>query len=138
MSARTEGRTLTDAAGVPVLVHYEGRLKEGLARPAVDQVVAAVARGEGRGPQRFSFGAASCPHHRDALDLATTVERIQSVSERLAPPGSHAMLPRLLACRCGSPSGLQRLACTLERQPGTLPYTLPPCNQLPATTLPLT
>ena len=140
VSARTEGRTLTDAAGVPVLVHYEGRLKEGLARPAVDQVVAAVARGEGRGPQRFSFGAASCPHHRDALDLATTVERIQSVSERLAPPGSHGMLPRLpaglLACHCGGPSRMHPVCFSLGSQPGTLPTPCLPAIICPAASLP--
>jgi hypothetical protein len=84
VTSKTEGvRSVRDARGVPVLINYDDRLKENVAKPIVDDVLHAVQRDEGREPQRLSrgsVGAAAAPLPRVALDLATTVERIQSVS----------------------------------------------------------
>lgn len=88
VTATTEGHSINDAAGVPLLINYDDRLKENVAKPIVDDVVQAVQVGEGsssfkRISERNSHGRGS--HQattgtlpRYALDLATTVERIQS------------------------------------------------------------
>jgi PAS domain S-box-containing protein len=75
---RTEGRAYTDSQGVPVLVHYDDRLKETVAKPIVDDVLMAVQQDDGKTPVRLSRGSPSRALPRVALDLATTVERIQS------------------------------------------------------------
>ncbi|KAL4448889.1 hypothetical protein ABPG77_007606 [Micractinium sp. CCAP 211/92] len=75
---RTEGRAYTDSSGVPVLVHYDDRLKETVAKPIVDDVLMAVQEADGKVPVRLSRGSPSRALPRVALDLATTVERIQS------------------------------------------------------------
>nr|AML76899.1 putative LOV domain-containing protein [Ettlia oleoabundans] len=75
---KTEGRAYTDSAGVPMLVHYDDRLKETVAKPIVDDVLTAVQEADGKAPVRLSRGSPSRAVPRVALDLATTVERIQS------------------------------------------------------------
>ena len=104
VSSTSEGQATTDATGVPVLINYDDRLKENVAKPIVDDVLQAVQSGEGvepkrlserqshgrdplRGPSRDSAGSGGAASGarkvpgvvpRYALDLATTVERIQS------------------------------------------------------------
>ena len=93
VSRTTEGRAVQCCAqGLPLLVHYDERLKERVAWPATEEVMAAVSprasrlsRASHHGPRSFSLsmgGAGgeeeACPH-RAALDLATTIERIQTV-----------------------------------------------------------
>jgi PAS domain S-box-containing protein len=82
VTSSTEGRAIKDSAGVPVLINYDDRLKENVAKPIVDDVLHAVQRDEGKSPKRLSRtgGAPGSPRSfpRVALDLATTVERIQS------------------------------------------------------------
>ena len=105
VSSTSEGQATKDATGVPVLINYDDRLKENVAKPIVDDVLQAVQSGEGVEPKRLSERHS---HGRDpargssvsresqeassssqgvrkqkavpryALDLATTVERIQS------------------------------------------------------------
>ncbi|EFN57260.1 hypothetical protein CHLNCDRAFT_6687, partial [Chlorella variabilis] len=92
VSRTTEGRAVQCCAqGLPLLVHYDERLKERVAWPATEEVMAAVSprasrlsRASHHGPRSFSLsmgGAGgeeeACPH-RAALDLATTIERIQT------------------------------------------------------------
>lgn len=79
VTATTEGHATNDAAGVPVLIHYDDRLKETVAKPAVDDVLRAVQLEDGKDPIRLSRGSGTKAMPRVALDLATTVERIQSV-----------------------------------------------------------
>ena len=84
VTTATEGKSVVDAAGVPILVHYDDRLRENVAKPVVDDVLHALQRDEGKEPKRLSRGTTgSGPGSpralpRVALDLATTVERIQS------------------------------------------------------------
>ena len=54
-------------------------LKETVAKPIVDDVLMAVQQDDGKTPVRLSRGSPSRALPRVALDLATTVERIQSV-----------------------------------------------------------
>jgi PAS domain S-box-containing protein len=84
VTSRTEGAAFADAAGVPLLVKYDQRLRDGVAAAAVEDVTQAVEAaeegGEGgggpaRGPAAVGRGTKSFP--RVALDLATTVERVQ-------------------------------------------------------------
>ena len=67
------------------------RLKETVAKPIVDDVLMAVQQDDGRTPIRLSRGSPSRSLPRVALDLATTVERIQSVSGGWLPGGEEAM-----------------------------------------------
>lgn len=88
VTATTEGHSINDAAGVPLLINYDDRLKENVAKPIVDDVMHAVQVGEGsssfkrisernsHGRGSHSGGTGTFPRY--ALDLATTVERIQS------------------------------------------------------------
>jgi PAS domain S-box-containing protein len=102
VSSTSEGQATKDSTGVPVLINYDDRLKENVAKPIVDDVLEAVQSGEGVTPKRLSMrqshgkdpergpsrdsesshgtGGSSKPGlvPRYALDLATTVERIQS------------------------------------------------------------
>lgn len=78
VTSKTEGRAVNDKDGVPVLIHYDGRLKENVAKPMVDDVLHAVQQDAGQRPVRLSRGSPSRAMPRVALDLATTVERIQS------------------------------------------------------------
>ncbi|GAB4820055.1 hypothetical protein N2152v2_007101 [Parachlorella kessleri] len=79
VTGKTEGHAVTDDEnGVPLLIHYDGRLKENVVKPIVDDVLHAVQLGEGKKPVRLSRGSPNRALPRVALDLATTVERIQS------------------------------------------------------------
>ena len=73
VTGRTEGKNFVDGEGVPLLVKYDGRLKENVAKNIVSEVVETVESVENKG------GRATAPKAfpRVALDLATTVERIQ-------------------------------------------------------------
>jgi hypothetical protein len=68
-------------------------LKETVAKPIVDDVLMAVQEADGKTPVRLSRGSPTRALPRVALDLATTVERIQSVrrwgrgGERGSPGG---------------------------------------------------
>ncbi len=55
-----------------------------MAKPIVDDVLMAVQQDDGKTPIRLSRGSPSRALPRVALDLATTVERIQSVSSQAA------------------------------------------------------
>lgn len=83
VTTTTEGHAIKDAAGVPVLINYDDRLKENVAKPIVDDVLHAVQTDDGKSPKRLSRagGGPGSPRSisRVALDLATTLERIQSV-----------------------------------------------------------
>lgn len=77
VTSKTEGQSVTDNAGVPLLVKYDARLRETMARNIVEEVNSAV---EAQEPHRVNQGPkGSVPKSfpRVALDLATTVERIQ-------------------------------------------------------------
>jgi PAS domain S-box-containing protein len=88
VTSRTDGKMRSQLVGetnLPMLINYDDRLKENVAKPIVDDVLHAVQREEGREPKRLSrtdgrmdgsISPRSLP--RVALDLATTVERIQS------------------------------------------------------------
>ncbi len=67
-------------------------LKETVAKPIVDDVLMAVQEADGKVPVRLSRGSPSRALPRVALDLATTVERIQSVGWGLGP-GHMCWLP---------------------------------------------
>jgi len=77
VTSKTEGKATTDGGGVPLLVKYDTRLRENVARNIVEEVNSTVAAQEpgraGQGPK----GSAPKSFPRVALDLATTVERIQ-------------------------------------------------------------
>ena len=81
VTSRTEGQAFADAAGVPLLVRYDQRLRDGVAKGVVDDVVSAVEGAEdgavedGGATTTTTAGPRSFP--RVALDLATTVERVQ-------------------------------------------------------------
>uniref|UniRef100_A0A126WUM7 non-specific serine/threonine protein kinase n=1 Tax=Rhexinema planctonicum TaxID=138173 RepID=A0A126WUM7_9CHLO len=73
VTSKTEGAAYTDAQGIPLLVKYDDRLRQNYAKTIVQDVVGAVETAEAKGP----VGAAPKAFPRVALDLATTVERIQ-------------------------------------------------------------
>nr|AML77443.1 putative LOV domain-containing protein [Volvox globator] len=91
VTSKTEGKALADNSGVPLLVKYDHRLRENVAKKIVDDVTTAVEKAEGVEPGAASAaaaaagtgkpqgvrGAAPKSFPRVALDLATTVERIQ-------------------------------------------------------------
>nr|AML77557.1 putative LOV domain-containing protein [Stigeoclonium helveticum] len=75
VTSKTEGKALSDTQGVPLLVKYDARLRENVAKKIVEDVTSAVQtaetgddKGKGQAPKAFP---------RVAMDLATTVERIQ-------------------------------------------------------------
>nr|AML76291.1 putative LOV domain-containing protein [Pteromonas sp. BC-2016] len=80
VTSKTEGKATTDHAGVPLLVRYDDRLRKNVAKKIVDEVTGAVESAEPPAkPQqqtKAKFAAAKA-FPRVALDLATTVERIQ-------------------------------------------------------------
>lgn len=83
VTSTTEGHAINDSNGIPVLINYDDRLKENIAKPIVDDVLHAVQRDDGKVPKRLSRTHTDGPGSprnlpRVALDLATTVERIQS------------------------------------------------------------
>lgn len=90
VTSKTEGKALADTSGVPILVKYDHRLRENVAKKIVDDVVTNVEKAEGLDPVSPSSttttnraggpaarGTAPKSFPRVALDLATTVERIQ-------------------------------------------------------------
>ncbi|GFR40580.1 hypothetical protein Agub_g1160 [Astrephomene gubernaculifera] len=103
VTSKTEGKALADTSGVPLLVKYDHRLRENVAKKIVDDVTIAVEKAEGVEPgaasaaasaagtgkpqqqqpsqqqqqQQGARGTAPKSFPRVALDLATTVERIQ-------------------------------------------------------------
>ncbi len=96
VTSKTEGKAVTDHGGVPVLVKYDARLRENVAKKIVDEVTttvqgaepgaegdpaassaAAAAASDAAAPQQGAKGSAPKSFPRVALDLATTVERIQ-------------------------------------------------------------
>lgn len=82
VTSKTEGKATEDANGVPLLVRYDDRLRENVAYKIVDDVVSSVQSVEPTGSTagsatRKPIGLATKQFPRVALDLATTVERIQ-------------------------------------------------------------
>lgn len=86
VTSKTEGKSVTDHSGVPILVKYDARLRENVAKTIVDEVNQTVASAEQnvrpsvpKAPQAPQGPSGSAPKAfpRVALDLATTVERIQ-------------------------------------------------------------
>lgn len=80
VTSRTEGKATTDKEGVPILVRYDNRLKDNVAHNIVEDVREAVTKadqpgGASGGPGAVGKAAKQFP--RVALDLASTVERIQ-------------------------------------------------------------
>lgn len=76
VTSKTEGKAFGDTHGVPVLVKYDARLRENVAHKIVTEVNSAVETAElGGVPRAVPAGPKAFP--RVALDLATTVERIQ-------------------------------------------------------------
>ncbi|MEW5309471.1 MAG: hypothetical protein WDW38_001359 [Sanguina aurantia] len=76
VTSRTEGKQTSDLTGVPLLVKYDTRLRENVARKIVDEVNSAVEQETNRPGQGPKMSAPKA-FPRVALDLATTVERIQ-------------------------------------------------------------
>lgn len=76
VTSKTEGKATTDNGGVPVLVKYDTRLRENVAKKIVEEVTSTVESAEPLKPQGPK-GSAPKSFPRVALDLATTVERIQ-------------------------------------------------------------
>lgn len=76
VTSKTEGKATEDGGGVPLLVRYDARLRENVAKNIVDEVTNTV---EGAEPVHSNkpSGKAAKQFPRVALDLATTVERIQ-------------------------------------------------------------
>nr|AML76342.1 putative LOV domain-containing protein [Chloromonas rosae] len=76
VTSKTEGKAFSDSTGIPLLVKYDARLRENVAKKIVDEVTSTVASAEPVVPGRAK-GSAPKAFPRVALDLATTVERIQ-------------------------------------------------------------
>ncbi len=75
VTSKTEGKAFADKTGTPLLVKYDARLRDNVAKNIVNDVTSAVQSAEvGTKPDRFASPKA---FPRVALDLATTVERIQ-------------------------------------------------------------
>lgn len=79
VTSKTEGKATLDNAGVPILVRYDHRLRENVAKKIVDDVTSAVRSAEPTSSDAAKpvIGKATKQFPRMALDLATTVERIQ-------------------------------------------------------------
>ncbi|KAL3133891.1 hypothetical protein ABBQ32_008349 [Trebouxia sp. C0010 RCD-2024] len=78
VTSKTEGKAFADSTGVPLLVKYDTRLRENVAKGINDNVISKVQEAEEK--QRTVIGkrmTAPKAFPRVALDLATTVERIQ-------------------------------------------------------------
>uniref|UniRef100_A0A126X039 non-specific serine/threonine protein kinase n=1 Tax=Trebouxia arboricola TaxID=53268 RepID=A0A126X039_9CHLO len=78
VTSKTEGKAFADSTGVPLLVKYDTRLRENVAKGINDNVISKVQEAEEK--QRSVIGkrmTAPKAFPRVALDLATTVERIQ-------------------------------------------------------------
>lgn len=77
VTSKTEGSAYMDNAGVPLLVKYNDRLKQNVAHDIVEDVVDAVNAAEQPNAAAGAVGAAPKAFPRVAIDLASTVERIQ-------------------------------------------------------------
>lgn len=76
VTSKTEGKAFADSTGVPLLVKYDTRLREGVAKGIVQEVTSNIQDVE----LEMRLGkkmTAPKSFPRVALDLATTVERIQ-------------------------------------------------------------
>nr|AHZ63928.1 phototropin [Bolbocoleon piliferum] len=76
VTSKTEGSAYTDRSGVPLLVKYNDRLKQNVAHDIVADVKDAVESAE-PSLQNKAVGTAPKAFPRVAIDLASTVERIQ-------------------------------------------------------------
>lgn len=77
VTSKTEGKAVNDHGGVPLLVKYDTRLRENVAKKIVDEVTSTVDAAEPGRATQGAKGSAPKAFPRVALDLATTVERIQ-------------------------------------------------------------
>nr|AML77131.1 putative LOV domain-containing protein [Hafniomonas reticulata] len=73
VTSKTEGKAFADSSDVPLLVKYDARLRDDASK-IVNDVTSAVSQHEGTAKPKLT-GPKAFP--RVALDLATTVERIQ-------------------------------------------------------------
>ena len=79
MTSKTEGKSAGAAGGANLLVRYDARLRDNVAHSIVEDVTLAVTEAEGLPPPGGAGPKGSAPKAfpRVAIDLATTVERIQ-------------------------------------------------------------
>ncbi|KAK9844935.1 hypothetical protein WJX74_008864 [Apatococcus lobatus] len=79
VTSKTEGKAFADAKGVPLLVKYDTRLRQTQARDVVEDVSGAVEDAERQAAAQRNAKRMTAPKSfpRVAMDLATTVERIQ-------------------------------------------------------------
>lgn len=79
VTSRTEGYAYMDNSGVPLLVKYDDRLKQDVYNnEMVEEIASAVKGAEPTAPpEEKAVGTAPKAFPRVAIDLATTVERIQ-------------------------------------------------------------
>lgn len=78
VTSKTEGKAFADATGVPLLVKYDTRIRDNVARGIVEDVTEGVQDAETTsGPNASKKMSAAKTFPRVALDLATTVERVQ-------------------------------------------------------------
>jgi hypothetical protein len=77
VTSKTEGKAFADKTGTPLLVKYDARLRENVAKSIVADVNSAAQAAEGAGPAKPDRFASPKAFPRVALDLATTVVRIQ-------------------------------------------------------------
>lgn len=79
VTATSEGLE-DEAHGVPLLVHYDYRLQERVAKPALDDVLLGLKEDDEHdadSDHRLSCDSLLRHHHREQLDLGTTVERME-------------------------------------------------------------
>uniref|UniRef100_A0A126X3J4 non-specific serine/threonine protein kinase n=2 Tax=Chlamydomonadaceae TaxID=3051 RepID=A0A126X3J4_9CHLO len=77
VTSKTEGKSQYDKTGVPLLVKYDARLRDNVAKKIVQEVNSTVETVEVGGPEAKPKMSAPKAFPRVAIDLATTVERIQ-------------------------------------------------------------
>lgn len=80
VTSKTEGKAFADATGVPLLVKYDTRIRENVAKGIVADVTEGVQDAEkldSTTPSASKKMSAAKTFPRVALDLATTVERVQ-------------------------------------------------------------
>jgi phototropin len=75
VTSKTEGAAYTDASGVPLLVKYQDRFKQTVVHDIVEDVSVAVHSAEPHTQKKVGSQPKAFP--RVAIDLASTVERIQ-------------------------------------------------------------
>nr|AML79622.1 putative LOV domain-containing protein [Leptosira obovata] len=76
VTSKTEGRAFADSTGIPLLVKYDARLRDNVAKGVVEEVNTTVQDAELQARVGKKMSAPKA-FPRVALDLATTVERIQ-------------------------------------------------------------